>query len=57
LPLIISSPCQGILSVLFSLSLIFSDFQSSSLRETTKSCRFEPCIFNFKVQLNFSLIM
>mgnify|MGYP004187344139 CR=1 FL=1 len=44
-------------SCLFSLSLIFSDFQSSSLRETTKSCRFEACIFNFKVQLNFFLII
>ena len=55
LPLIILSLCQGILFVLFSLLLTFSDFQSSSLCETTKSCRFEACIFNF--QLNFSLII
>ena len=56
--LLVKESCRPeILSVLFSLSLIFSDFQSSCLRETTKSCRFEACILNFKVQLNFSLII
>ena len=36
-------------------SHFYLHFQSSSLHETTKSCRFEACIFNF--QLNFSLII